>query len=381
MQPDGRADLDVENVAGRGGPDAEAWREQEPTGDRRARRESELKTLKAPFPWFGGKSRVAPLVWSRFGDVPNFCEAFFGSGSVLLGRPHKPQLETVNDKDGFVCNAWRSIVADPDRTAHYADAPVNECELHAKHIYLVNIRTEFVARLEGETEFYDAKIAGWWLWGIACWIGSGWCSGKGPWNSVDGKLVHLGDKGRGVNRQLVHLVDKGVGVNRKRVHLGNKGRGVNSGVSNKTGIQEWFQALSDRLRRVRVCCGDWSRICGPTPTYKQGLTGVFLDPPYSDEAGRDPEIYAEDCGKVAHDVREWCIQNGDNPLLRIACCGYEGQEMPASWECVAWKAHGGYANQGNGRGRENSHRERVWFSPACLSGGQVEMFERKFVNG
>jgi hypothetical protein len=24
--------------------------------------------LKAPFPWFGGKRRVAPVVWAAFGD-------------------------------------------------------------------------------------------------------------------------------------------------------------------------------------------------------------------------------------------------------------------------------------------------------------------------
>ena len=34
--------------------------------------------LKAPFPWFGGKSRVAHLVWQRFGDVANYVEPFFG---------------------------------------------------------------------------------------------------------------------------------------------------------------------------------------------------------------------------------------------------------------------------------------------------------------
>jgi DNA adenine methylase len=53
--------------------------------------------LRAPFPWFGGKSRVAPLVWERFGNVPNYVEPFFGSGAVLLGRPHPPKTETVND--------------------------------------------------------------------------------------------------------------------------------------------------------------------------------------------------------------------------------------------------------------------------------------------
>lgn len=31
-------------------------------------------SLAAPFPWFGGKSRVAHVVWSAFGDVPNYVE-------------------------------------------------------------------------------------------------------------------------------------------------------------------------------------------------------------------------------------------------------------------------------------------------------------------
>lgn len=31
---------------------------------------------KAPFPWFGGKSKVAAEVWRRFGDVTNYVEPF-----------------------------------------------------------------------------------------------------------------------------------------------------------------------------------------------------------------------------------------------------------------------------------------------------------------
>ena len=43
--------------------------------------------------------------------------------------------------------------------------------------------------------------------------------------------------------------------------------------------------------------------------------------------------------------------------------------MPEDWECVHWKAHGGYGSQGDaeGRGRENSQREVIWFSPHCLT--------------
>lgn len=49
-----------------------------------------MKKLKAPFPYFGGKSRVGPIIWDRFGDVKNYIEPFAGSMAVLLGRPHWP---------------------------------------------------------------------------------------------------------------------------------------------------------------------------------------------------------------------------------------------------------------------------------------------------
>jgi hypothetical protein len=69
---------------------------------------------------------------------------------------------------------------------------------------------------------------------------------------------------------------------------------------------------------------------------------------------------------------------GERPDMRIALCGYEGEhDMPATWECVAWRAKGGYANAGDGSNL-NRHRERVWFSPACLrpgvDTGQIDLF-------
>jgi DNA adenine methylase len=305
--------------------------------------------LQAPFPWFGGKSRVADIVWSRFGDVRNYVEPFFGSGAVLLGRPRPfDGTETVNDLDGFVANFWRAIKLRPKETAEWASDPVNENDLHARHAWLIERRKDLVPMLEGDPDFCDPKIAGWWCWGICCWIGSGWCTGNGPWAVVDGKLTKQGAS-RGVNRQLVHLGSAGMGVNRK---IGS--------------IEGWFIELSARLASVRVCSGDWSRMCGPSITFKHGLTAVFLDPPYADTAGRCEGVYAEDSVSVAHSVREWAIENGSNPKLRIALCGYDGEHaMPGNWECVPWKAKGGYASQGDGSNK-NAGRERVWFSPHCL---------------
>ena len=302
--------------------------------------------LRAPFPWYGGKSQAADLIWPRFGDVHNYVEPFFGSGAILLSRPSEPQIETVNDKDGFVANFWRALQADPEAVAHHSDWPVNENDQHARHVWLVSKRDRLTSSLEGDPDFYDVKIAGWWVWGICCWIGGGWCSGDGPWQVDDaGNLVHLGNAGQGVHR--------------KRVHLGSAGQG------------EWSAALADRLRHVRVCCGDWLRVCGPTPTTKQGLTGVLLDPPYADTAGRDWDLYAVDSATVAHEVREWAIAHGDDPLLRIALCGYDGEHaMPANWTEVGWKARGGYGNKGeNSPGRLNARKERIWFSPHCLKAG------------
>ena len=75
--------------------------------------------MKAPFPWFGGKSRAAELVWQHFGDVGNYVEPFAGSLAVLLARPHEPRIETVNDADAYLANFWRALQADPEAVAQY----------------------------------------------------------------------------------------------------------------------------------------------------------------------------------------------------------------------------------------------------------------------
>jgi hypothetical protein len=333
--------------------------------------------LRAPFPYFGGKSRAAALIWSRFGDVVNYVEPFAGSLAVLLQRPRPfAGSETVNDKDGLISNFWRALASDPDEVARHADWPVNECDLHARHLWLVHHRDELTLRLMADPDYYDAKAAGWWVWGICCWIGSGWCSGNGAWGvgvDADGhrQLVHLGDEGQGVHRQLVHLGDEGQGVHRQLVHLGNEGQGVHR---QRAELYVYFEELAERLRGVRVCCGDWARVTGPSVTSKHGLTAILLDPPY-DARERQPDLYTQDAIDASASVREWAIEHGDEPLMRIALCGYEGEhEMPDSWECVRWKARGGFDGQNRDRDNQNRKRERVWFSPHCLKARQGSLF-------
>ena len=335
-----------------------------------------MTELKAPFPWFGGKSRVADRVWERFGDTPNYVEPFFGSGAVLLGRPEIGKTETINDLDGLVANFWRAIQRDPDETARWADNPVNEADLHARHAWIVQRLETHQARMMADPDYFDARMAGYWVYGMCSWIGSGFASGNGPWISAeDGEGIltlvdsrqtqHLGSGGRGINRQLPHLGDAGMGINRKLPHLGDAGMGINRKGSS---IHAWFECLADRLRNVRVCCGDWKRVMGDSVTVKHGMTALFLDPPYGAEDRA--ELYRQESFTVAREVTEWCLENGANPLLRIALCGYEGETHhaleDAGWSVLAWKAKGGYGSQGEGQGRVNAERERIWFSPHCL---------------
>ena len=366
--------------------------------------------MKAPFVWFGGKRRVAPEVWAALGDVPNYIEPFAGSLAVLLGRPHDMsngtrRAETVNDADGFLANFWRALAHDPEAVAHWCDWPVNEVDLFARHLWLVNTgRSRLLEGMEADPDFYDAQVAGWWVWGVNAWIGSGWCSGDGPWvdtgdgigkrphlgsagQGVNRQLPHLGDAGQGVNRQLPHLGTAGQGVNRQLPHLGNAGRGVNrklphlgnagrAGYNNmeyRPNVLGYFEELAGRLRDVRVCCGDWSRVCTSGAMSYGSRVGVFLDPPYLGDV-RTADLYAVDDHTIAHAVRDWCLEHGDDPRLRIVLAGYRAEHddlMPDTWRRHYYSASAAYSTTESAARQDGNHANRanevLWFSPHCVT--------------
>ena len=307
--------------------------------------------LKAPFPWFGGKSRVTDIVWPRFGKIKNYVEPFFGSGAVLLGRPDwvPGMTETINDYDGFVANFWRAVKYDPEAVAEHADWPVNENDLHARNYYLAIRRETFRAKVEGDPDFYDAKIAGWWVWGVCAWIRSPFATiGSGPWSpDQEGRLVKVGGS-PGVRRQRPEI-SYGRGVHRKNFNINDN-----------------LTILSSRLRSAKVCCGDWKRSFNKTINEALSPTGIFLDPPY-DLDTRDAKLYAHD-GGVWDECWRWCLSQTDSKS-KIALCGYDGSWSKdfasAGWEEVPWKTAGGYARGRKSRGVHNQTRERIWFSPAC----------------
>ena len=353
--------------------------------------------MAAPFPWFGGKSKAVETVWPAFGQVTNYVEPFAGSAAMLLGAPEPAgnRIETLNDFDGMVANFWRAVAQDPEAVAHHADWPCNEVDLFARHSWLVRKRQAITDSLHADPAWFDAQAAGWWCWGACNWIGGGWCSGNGPWvhdgerivkgdagQGINRQLPHLGDAGQGINRKLPHLGDAGQGINRKLPHLGDAGQGIKRqlphlgdagrGINRDSGttqrrqyIFEWMAALHNRMRDVRVTCGDWSRVVKDSVTTRHGLTAVFLDPPY--EQG-DMDYSAGGMGLgIANAVRDWCQANGSTPQLRIVLCGHAGEHdglLAHGWRTRTWKAGGGYALTDAAIGRAKS--ETIWCSPHCV---------------
>ena len=349
-------------------------------------REMTLSRLdKFPAPYFGGKADAAPTVWAALGDPAHYVEPFCGSLVALLRRPalanRASYSETVNDADGLLVNAIRSLQLHPQETAEAASWPVMEADLTARHLAIVRWAAERdLEKLMGDPAYCDPRVGGWWLWGSSCWIGGGWASGKGPWV--------LGDDGRITKRAGE------VGVSRRRPHMTGDGQGVNVQTSREPGVasavatdyadtggyhpmvmpelRRWFAWLSARLRHVRVLNGDWTRaVTGSvvktlSVRFGDGMAGVFLDPPYAASATRVQNIYAHDDLEVSHAACEWAIASGTDPKLRVVFAGFEGEHgsafLDAGWRQVEWFRAGWL------KGGHQQHRERLWLSPHCLVG-------------
>ena len=138
-------------------------------------------------------------------------------------------------------------------------------------------------------------------------------------------------------------------------------------------IYDWFASLSARLRRVRVVCGDWSRVCGGNWQDYRGVCGIFFDPPYAG-TGRNIDLYHHDSTTIFQDVQNWALQRGDKETYRIVIAGYEehAELLKHGWTSRAWKASGGYSHiTRSGKPNENCRREVLYFSPHCLRGDEA----------
>jgi DNA adenine methylase len=301
--------------------------------------------IKAPFPYFGGKRTIAETVWRAFGRPKHYIEPFCGSAAVLLSAPEPASLEVIGDANGFVANFWRAVVAQAEEVARFADYPVSHVDLGARHVWMMGERERLGAALQDPHWPGDAKLAGWWLWGQCSWIGSGWCE----WT---GQVPHVSDAGMGIQ------------ATGKVQHVSNAGRGsYDPWTSSGRVAMRWLRELADRMERVRVVHGEWSRCLNSH--YGAELTAIFLDPPYK----AYEKLYGVSA-PVAGECETWAREHAD---LRVALCGHRGD-----YELPGWVEHEWDRGRLTYSGGETTAKECVWFSSACLPlvDRQPSLFER-----
>jgi DNA adenine methylase len=242
--------------------------------------------LLAPFPYFGAKRTVALDVWARLGSPKQYIEPFCGSAAMLLAAPQPASLEVVCDMNGFIANFWRAVKHQPDQVAINADYPVSHIDLGARHGWLMEQRERIGAELQDANSCGDAKVAGWWLWGQCSWIGSGWCD----WERASPARGQRGYGRPGHRESEYDATSAGMGVQAigKVPHASDAGRGVQAIGKHSAADGElmtsagrtawrWLHLLADRLERVRVVHGDWSRCLNNH--FGGDDTAVFIFPP------------------------------------------------------------------------------------------------------
>lgn len=297
------------------------------------------------------------MIWAALGDPGGYVEPFAGSAAVLLARPpfEGRRMETLNDADGWLVNAYRSIKLSPAEVINHLQWPLTEIDLHARLAWLQSRRNDdLVSWLEGDPEHHDAKAAAWWLYAMSGSIGVAF--EQGPWHVSDNRLQKLVASPRGITRKRPHLSFSGQGTFRANIDL-----------------EDYMHELATRLRYVRITCGDWKRVCTMSA---QGFAGnstraVLLDPPYSNGS----YLYAHADVSVVTEVAEWCRHAERN--WRIVLCGredwdggiYEGL-LNLGWKKVTATP----TTSGYGAVSFNDTKESLWLSPACLDISQQLLF-------
>lgn len=95
--------------------------------------------MRPPFPYYGGKSRLAPLLVSLLPAHRTYVEPYAGSGAVLFAKAPSVN-EILNDIDGNVVTFFRVLRERPEDLQHvceltpYARAEFESCDLRENGI-------------------------------------------------------------------------------------------------------------------------------------------------------------------------------------------------------------------------------------------------------
>lgn len=189
-------------------------------------------TARAPFPWFGGKQKLADSIIATFPPHNTYVEVFAGGASVLLSKS-PALLEVYNDVDDGLVNFFRMLRDRPE---------------------------ELVAMLE-----------------LTPYARSEWESARATWQNEDDELERA---------RLFYVVAAGSFAGFAAADAGKSGRGwggeklgrmhLSRSASTANRVDHIWRFV-ERFRRVQIDNLDW-RAC--LTKYDHPDAVLYLDPPY-----------------------------------------------------------------------------------------------------
>lgn len=123
--------------------------------------------MRPPFPYYGGKARLAPWLVSLLPEHRTYVETHAGSAAVLFAKRRSP-VEVANDTDGNVVTFFRmlrertsdlvrALTLTPYARAEYASADLDDLDLDD----LERARRFFVRATQGFNAAGSGRWAGW----------------------------------------------------------------------------------------------------------------------------------------------------------------------------------------------------------------------------
>lgn len=119
---------------------------------------------KPPFPYFGGKQRIAGKLIDLFPEHNGYIEPYAGGLSVLFAKPPKP-LEVINDLNSYLVTFWRVLRERPEELERV-------CSLtpHAREEFEMSSTRDGITDLETARRVWVLLTQG----RSAIWKNAGW---------------------------------------------------------------------------------------------------------------------------------------------------------------------------------------------------------------
>lgn len=280
-------------------------------------------TAIAPFPWFGGKQRMAPRIIDLFPEHTTYVEVFGGAGAVILSKS-PAVLDVYNDRYDGLVNFFRVLRDRPDELV-----PLLELTPYSRSEW----ETARATWRHTEDDVERARL----FYVVASQSYGGFVASDGPRDRCKA--------GRGWGGEKLG-----------RVHASRP-------ASNANRVDHIWRFV-ERLRTVQVDNLDW-RAC--LDRYDHADCLFYLDPPYVPATRR--------AGGYAHELTaEEHTELVDRVLELEGCAIVSGYDHPiyaplvdvggfAKYEFTVWSTAG---QRQAGRSRDK-RREIVWASPRAAA--------------